>query len=107
MVIHCPCGTKIGSSNDYRLIFLKKNLREIDLLCPNPECYLKELGFVRFQVERENRPQLEIAKFYAPLVTYNATQIGQNEATKELKNHLKAIISKRIDWKQIVSHLEE
>lgn len=107
MVIECPCGTVINEPSEYRLLFLKKNLKEIDLLCPNPECYLKELGFVRFHIKESHKLALDLAKFHAPFVTWNATQIGQENAVNELKAHLSSLISNKIDWKWIACQMEE
>ena len=46
--IQCPCGQNIIDYNDYLLLFLKKDMGEIDILCPNDYCYLRELGFLKF-----------------------------------------------------------
>ncbi len=102
MEIQCPCGTPINSPGDYRIIFLKKDLNEIDILCSNPDCYLKELGFIRFISDNEKGLFLERAKFYGPYVTWNATQLGKENAIKILRNHLMSVVRNEIDWQWIL-----
>ncbi|MFW9993129.1 MAG: hypothetical protein ACFFD4_13890 [Candidatus Odinarchaeota archaeon] len=102
--VQCPCGRKISCEADYNIVFLKKELKEIDILCPNRTCYLVELGFIKFDIVND-KPVLDIARFYSPFVTWNATQKG-DQAQEILKSHLKGLISKEIDWKKIIHELE-
>ncbi len=101
-VLQCPCGREYSSPDDYKIVFLKKDQCEIDILCANPACHLKELGYVKFGVDRENgKVEVEIASFYPPYVTWNATRLGRDTALKLLDKHLRYIIEKRIDWRKI------
>lgn len=95
--IQCVCGRIIKDPSEYKLMFLKKEQREIDILCPNDTCYLRELGFVQFTFEGD-RPKIIKATFYSPFVTWNTARLGKEKAMKLLKEHLKAIVKERIDW---------
>ncbi len=96
----CPCGHKIDDSSDYNILYLKKELMEIDILCPNSVCYLGELGFIKFEIE-DGQPKLELARFYSPYVTWNATRMGEEKASTLLKDHLRKLITGKINWRQI------
>ncbi|RLE94956.1 MAG: hypothetical protein DRN04_01585 [Thermoprotei archaeon] len=98
--IQCPCGRIIEQPSDYKLLFLKKELNEIDILCPNDTCYLRELGYIKFKVEDDN-VKIESATFYPPFVTWNAARLGREKALKILREHLKTIVQKHIDWNKI------
>lgn len=98
--IECPCGTVIESPARYALLFLKKELLEIDILCPNETCYLRELGYVRFDMSGQEIAFKE-ASFYPPFVTWNATQLGKEQTQEALKKHLKEIVTKHIRWNEI------
>jgi hypothetical protein len=103
--IQCPCGKVIVNTNDYKVLFLKRELKEIDVLCPNESCYLRELGYIRFDVKNKKAIFKE-ASFYPPLVTWNAGRLGWEKAEKLLKAHLKAI-SKGLDWKSLTEKKEK
>jgi len=98
--IQCPCGRIIESPGDYKLLFLKKELNEIDILCPNDTCHLRELGYIKFKIEDDN-VKFESARFYSPFVTWNAGRLGREKALQILKEHLRAIIHEHIDWNKI------
>jgi len=108
--IQCPCGRFIDSPAEYKLLYLKKEMNEIDILCPNDTCYLRELGYVKFKLEG-GKLVFESATFYPPFVTWNAARLGAEVAHKLLKEHLKEIVVRRIDWARIrddiVKRLEE
>ena len=97
----CPCGHKLNNSSDYNILYLKKEMREIDLLCPNSVCYLGELGFIKFEI-KDNQAHLDHARFYSPYVTWNATRMGEEKAMELLKSHLKELITEKINWRQII-----
>jgi len=100
--LQCPCGKEYGSPEEYKIVFIKKDQCEIDILCANPACHLKELGYIKFKVDRgNNKVFVETAAFYPPYVTWNATRLGREDALKLLESHLRYIIEKRIDWKKI------
>jgi len=98
--VQCPCGRTIENAREYKLLYLKKELSEIDVLCPNDTCYLRELGYVKFDMKGEEAKFRE-ASFYPPFVTWNAGQMGHERAEKLLKAHLRQIVTKEIDWKMI------
>jgi hypothetical protein len=102
--IQCVCGTYIRSPADYGLVFLKKDQKEIDIICPNPECYLHELGFIRFKVEN-GKPQLVDARFYSPFCTWNASKMGRDLMEKKLKEHLVWLVEKGVDWHGVMKDL--
>jgi len=97
--IQCPCGRVIEDPEEYKVLYLKHELKEIDILCPNDSCYLRELGYIKFDVEGDKAKFLE-ASFYPPFVTWNAGRLGFENAEKVLKSHLKKI-AKRVDWKRL------
>lgn len=103
--IQCPCGRVIESGDEYKVLYLKHELREIDLLCPNDACYLRELGYVRFDFDK-GAAKFKEASFYPPFVTWNSGRLGFDEAEKMLKNQLGRIV-KKIDWKRVSAETRE
>jgi hypothetical protein len=98
--VQCPCGRIIEDPNEYKILFLKRELQEIDILCPNDSCYLRELGYVKF--EMHNRKAIfKEATFYPPYVTWNAGRLGAENSEKSLKDHLREIVTRVIDWEKI------
>ena len=94
--IQCPCGRIIENPDEYKILYLKHELREIDILCPNDSCYLRELGYIKFEI-KDGKAVFKEASFYPPFVTWNAGRLGFENAEKILKSHLKAI-AKKVDW---------
>lgn len=102
--LQCPCGKTYKSPDEYKIVFIKKEQCEIDILCANPACHLKELGYAKFKVDREQKKvHVEIASFYSPYVTWNATRLGREKAKRLLEKHLRYIVEQRIDWTKIAS----
>lgn len=102
--LQCPCGKEYSSPNEYDIVFIKKDQCEIDILCSNPACFLKELGYVKFKVDKDAyKVKIEIASFYPPYVTWNATRLGKEKALGMLENHLRTILERALDWRKIVS----
>jgi len=99
--IQCVCGRIIESAADYKLLYLKKEQNEIDILCPNDVCYLRELGFIRFRVDENGNPKVERASFYPPFVTWNVSRLGRDVAMKLLRQHLKDLVTRYVDWDKI------
>ena len=100
--IQCPCGRFIESPADYKLLYLKKEQNEIDILCPNDTCYLRELGFIKFKIDEKTRKlKIERAAFYPPFVTWNAARLGAEVAHRILKEHLREIVLKYVDWQRV------
>jgi hypothetical protein len=99
--IQCPCGQNIKHYQDYLLLFLKKDMGEIDILCPNDYCYLRELGFLKFDINESGDVDFEVGRFYAPYVTWNATRMSEDAILTVLKQHLINIAEKSIDWSRI------
>ena len=99
-LVQCPCGTAIEDSSRYTLLLLKKELSEIDILCPNETCYLRELGYVRFAISGREAVFREGA-FYPPFVTWNSTQLGREATQKILKEHLREIVIRHIRWTDV------
>ncbi len=97
--IQCPCGRIIESPDEYKVLYLKHEMMEIDVLCPNDSCYLRELGYVKFEIEN-GKAKFKEASFYPPFVTWNSGRLGFDVAEKILKDHLRQII-KKIDWDRI------
>ncbi|MEM3648221.1 MAG: hypothetical protein QW506_03540 [Thermoproteota archaeon] len=95
----CPCGRSIEDASEFKLLYLKKELNEIDILCPNDNCYLREVGYIKFEIV-DGKPKFKEASFYPPFVTWNASQMGRDAAIAELKNTLKKLVE-RIDWTMI------
>jgi len=100
--VQCPCGAAIARADSYQLIFLRKESNEIDILCPNDACYLRELGYVRFHISGD-KANFEEATFYPPFVTWNISQIGGETARVALKSHLKEIVTRIVDWQRIAT----
>jgi len=105
-VIQCVCGTYIRSPSDYQLIFLKKDQMEIDVVCPNPDCYLHELGFIKFKMS-QGKPHLVDARFYSPFCTWNASRLGRDKMQSMLREHLIWLVEEGVDWKGVVDSLEK
>ncbi|NHV06777.1 MAG: hypothetical protein HA495_05500 [Thaumarchaeota archaeon] len=101
MTVQCPCGRYIENASEFKLLFLKKEQNEIDILCPNENCYIRELGYIKFEV-KEGKPKFKEASFYPPFVTWNVTQLGKEEAQKQLKQMLKDLVTKYVDWDRLV-----
>jgi len=97
-IIQCPC---ISSPAEYKLLYLKKEMNEIDILCPNDVCFLRELGFIKFDVDDEGRLKITGASFYPPFVTWNTARLGTDKALKLLKSHLREIVTRYIDWARV------
>jgi hypothetical protein len=97
--IQCPCGREIEKPEDYKILFIKRELKEIDILCPNDACYLRELGYIQFE-HKKKKAKFKEASFYPPFVTWNAGRIGSEEAEKLLKTQLKGV-AKRVNWKRL------
>lgn len=97
--ITCVCGRKIEDPSEFKLLYLKKELNEIDILCPNDNCYLREVGYIKFEIV-DGKPKFKEASFYPPFVTWNASQMGKDVAIAELKKALKKVIE-RVDWNMI------
>ena len=100
--VQCPCGATIPKADSYQLIFLRKESNEIDILCPNDACYLRELGYVRFHIS-EGKASFNEATFYPPFVAWNISQIGGEQAKTVLKSHLKEIATRILDWQKIAT----
>lgn len=98
--IQCSCGTYLDDPKQYNLLFLKKELNEIDILCPNQSCFLRELGYVKFH-RSSGKAVFDEASFYPPFVTWNAAQDTSGETDAILKNHLKEIVTNLINWKRV------
>jgi len=105
--IQCPCGTKITDPKQYKLVFLRKESLEIDILCPNDLCYLKELGFIKFEMDDEGNIKFKKAEFNTPYVTWNSSRLGYEKTSEELKKHLRKIILELVDWEKVKKNLEE
>jgi hypothetical protein len=97
--IQCPCGRIIEDPEEYKVLYLKHELQEIDILCPNDSCYLRELGYIKFDI-KNGKAKFREASFYPPFVTWNSGRIGSDEAEKSLKDHLKKI-AKKVDWARL------
>lgn len=98
--IQCPCGETIKDHTNYELLYLKKD--EIDILCRNEFCYLRELGFLKFHYNKETEKIIfDTGKFYAPYVTWNATRMSEEKTVEILKQHLINITEKLVEWDKI------
>ena len=97
--VQCPCGRIIENPEDYKILFLKRELQEIDILCPNDSCYLRELGYIRFKI-KDGNANFDEASFYPPFVTWNSSRVGAEDVERILKDHLKKI-AKRVDWDRL------
>ena len=104
--IQCVCGRSIRDASEYKVVYIKKENRELDILCPNDTCYLRELGFVQFKLEGD-KPKITKASFYSPFVTWNVARLGKDRATKLLKQHLQDIVRKYVNWDRIVEETKK
>ncbi len=104
--IQCPCGQTIEDYKKYLLLYLKKDMGEIDILCPNEYCYLRELGFLKFNVDDFGKINFEKGRFYAPYSTWNATRISEVSTVDILRQHLINIAEKLVDWEKIRKSVE-
>ncbi|MFX1284073.1 MAG: hypothetical protein ACFFB5_10480 [Promethearchaeota archaeon] len=102
--VQCPCGKMIESTEDYQLLFLKKEMNEIDILCPNDTCYLRELGFITFEKIDTPKKQIKLnqAVFYVPFVTWNATRLTEKKAAEILKKQLIDLVQNHVEWHKLV-----
>ncbi len=99
-MIQCPCGQTIEDYKNYELLYLKKD--EIDILCQNEYCYLRELGFLKFDFNPNNdKISFHTGKFYAPYVTWNATRMSEGKTVEILRHHLIDIAEKLVEWDKI------
>lgn len=98
--VQCPCGREINHPSEYKLLLLKLEMKEIDILCPNDVCYLRELGYVKFDI-KDSKLVFKEAVFYPPFVTWNASQLGSEKAEELLKLHLRILVSEVMDWSRI------
>ena len=101
--IQCVCGRIIKDASEYKLLFLKKERNEIDILCPNDTCYLRELGFIQFELVEGGKPRITKATFYSPFVTWNTARLGKEKAMAMLKQQLRDIVKKYINWDKIAT----
>jgi hypothetical protein len=98
--IQCPCGRTIEDYTDYELLYLKKD--EIDILCQNEYCYLRELGFLKIDIDTDtSNISFQAGKFYAPYVTWNATRMSEEKTVEILRQHLIDITEKLVEWDKI------
>ena len=104
--IQCPCGRIIDSPEEYKVLYLKHELREIDILCPNDSCYLRELGYIKFDI-KDGAPVFKEAMFYPPFVTWNNSRLGSEVAMRLMKEHLRVIVTKVVDWKRIKENIDK
>ena len=107
MKVQCPCGQVIDSPAGYKLLFLKKELLEIDILCPNDTCYMSGgggIGCIRFKFDGKEA-KFSYATFYPPFVTWNSNRLGSENTQKVLKEHLVYLAKHRIDWNSIKEDL--
>lgn len=104
--IQCPCGQTIKGHTDYELLYLKKD--EIDILCQNEFCYLRELGFLKLDIDDEtHKVSFQSGKFYAPYVTWNATRMSEELTVKVLRQHLIDITEKLVEWDKIAKSVKK
>jgi len=104
--VQCVCGRVIKDPSEYKVMYIKKENREIDILCPNDTCYLRELGFIQFELE-DDKPKIVKATFYSPFVTWNVARLGRERANELLRQHLQQIIRRHIDWRKIVEETKK
>lgn len=104
--LQCPCGKIYKNPGDYTVVFVKKDQCEVDILCSNPACFLKELGYVKFSYDKDNQKvKVNVASFYPPYVTWNTTRLGRDKALRILESHLRELIGRNIDWRRVVEDL--
>lgn len=101
--IQCPCGQDINKFNQYTLLYLKKDIGEIDILCPNEYCYLRELGYLKIEIIDKKEIKFEKGKFYSPYVTWNATRLTEDHTRNILRSHLIDITEKLVQWDKIIA----
>jgi hypothetical protein len=99
--IQCPCGQIIEDFSKYHTLYLKKDLGEIDILCPNEFCYLRELGFLKFEINESDDIVFHKGRFYSPYVTWNATRMSEEKTIERLREHLIGITEKLVSWKKV------
>jgi len=104
--VQCVCGRIIKDASEYKVLYLKKEQRELDILCPNDTCYLRELGFIKFEMIGE-KPRITKASFYSPFVTWNVARLGKEKASRLLKQHLQDLIRKCVDWNKIIEETKK
>lgn len=104
--IQCVCGRIIKDPSEYKVVYIKKENRELDILCPNDTCYLRELGFIQFTLEGD-KPKITKATFYSPFVTWNVARLGRERANELLKQHLQLLVKRHIDWNKIVEETKK
>lgn len=104
--VQCVCGRVIKDPSEYKVIYIKKENREIDILCPNDTCYLRELGFILFTLS-EDKPKIIRATFYSPFVTWNVARVGKDRAMEMLRLHMQALIRRYVDWGKIVEETKK
>ncbi len=107
--IQCPCGKSINGYSDYSLLYLKKDSDEggeIDIICKNDYCYLRELGYLKFRIDTNRKIILEKGKFYAPYVTWNATRMNEEKTVEILRKHLIDITEKLVQWEKVMKGIE-
>lgn len=104
--VQCVCGRVIRDASEYKVVYIKKENREIDILCPNDTCYLRELGFVQFTVD-DDKPKIQKATFYSPFVTWNVARLGKERANELLKQHLQQLLRRHVDWRKIVEETKK
>ncbi|MEM2136510.1 MAG: hypothetical protein QXI93_00975 [Candidatus Methanomethylicia archaeon] len=106
-VIQCPCGALINDPKQYKLVFLRRESLEIDILCPNDFCYLKEIGYIKFEINDDGEMAFKKAEFHTPFVTWNSSRIGYEKTAEKLRDHLRKIVLELIDWEKVKKVLEE
>ena len=104
--VQCVCGRIIKDPSEYKVVYIKKENREIDILCPNDTCYLRELGFIQFTLEGD-KPKILKATFYSPFVTWNVARLGKEKANELLRQHLQTLIKRHVDWNKIVEETKK
>ena len=70
-------------------------------MCKNDYCYLRELGYLKFNIDDSKKVILEKGRFYAPFVTWNATRMSEERTVTELKKHLVDITEKLVNWEKV------
>jgi len=101
--VQCPCGRTIEKPEEYKLLFLKMEMHEIDILCPNDSCYLREIGYIKFDL-KDDKPVFKEATFYPPFVTWNMSQLGE-KTSGLLRTQLREIVTRIVDWKKIAGDM--
>ncbi|MBS7610742.1 hypothetical protein KEJ27_00800 [Candidatus Bathyarchaeota archaeon] len=104
--LQCPCGRIITNPQEFKLLFLKMEMKEIDILCPNDSCYLRELGYIKFDI-KDGAPVFKEAMFYPPFVTWNNSRLGSEVSMKLMREHLRTIVTRIVDWKRIKENIEK